>query len=64
MRIAWCSVRRSSAVDVDGESGRIDARPPQHLVDEQVAEPGDPVLVHEHRLDRRVRVPSACVELP
>ena len=42
--------RRSS---VDRRPRRVDAGAPQRLVDEQVAEPGDARLVHEHRLDRR-----------
>ena len=45
-----CARRRRSAV---GGPGRVDPGPPQRLVDEQVAEPGDAVLVHQHGLDRR-----------
>ena len=46
-------LRTSSSLERVGRSGGVDAGAEEHLVDEQVAEPGDARLVHEHRLDRR-----------
>ena len=64
VRIARCSaLALVVGVDVDGGACRVDAGPPQRLVDEQVAEAGDAALVHEHRLDRRGRAAERVVEL-
>ena len=52
-RIARCRRRVSASSRVSAGRTGIDAGPPQHLVAEQVAEAGDPRLVHEHGLDRR-----------
>ena len=65
VRIARCKTRRALGVDAGRGPGRVDAGSPERLVDEEVAEPGDPCLVHQHRLHRRgSSPPSACVELP
>ena len=53
---------RSASMSTGGRAGSIPARH-SDLVDEQVAEPGDAVLVHEHRLDRRRSLPERVVEL-
>ena len=51
-RIVRCSAATSSAAsDAAGRRGR--AGPPQHLVDEHVAEAGDRALVEQDRLERR-----------
>ena len=43
-----------------GRPVRVDPRPPEHLVDEHVAEPCDRALVEQHRLHRRPRRASAA----
>ena len=63
VRIARCSVAALVGVDVDRRPRRIDAGPPQRLVDEQVAESGDARLVHQHGLDRRGARAERVVEL-
>ncbi len=52
-RIARCEAPGLGVVEGVGGTHGVDAGPPQHLVAEQVAEPGDARLVHEHGLDRR-----------
>ena len=58
-------VQRASLVGrhVDGHAHRIDPRSPQHLVDQQIAEAGDPVLVHQHGLDWRGALRERVIEL-
>ena len=38
-------------VKAHGRTGRVDAGPEEGFVGQQVAEAGNPVLIHEHRLD-------------
>ena len=52
-----CSSPSSESAGRAGSS----AGPPQDLVDEQVAEPGDPGLVHQDGLQRRPRPATATV---
>src|SRR5450759_1046182 len=51
------------SVEGRGGSGGVDPGPPEDLVDEEVAEPGDSSLVHQGGLDRGSTVPDRGSQL-